>query len=295
VSRASGRKRPNRSGVTPQARRRRRILLQGWIDAIRALHPKEPIFTFWDYKRNRWGRNGGLRLDHILLSPALTERLQDAGVDRHTRGMEGASDHAPVRVMLRDAPSLQNVAAPRDGGRAAIAATKAEKSVRQTGLRVRQRGSAANAGKLPPSRRPLLVIDGDSFAHRSYHAFPKTIRRSDGRGAGVILGFANFLLRFYAGERPRAVIVGWDSLEAPTNATDSFPLIRALRNCYHGTARLMGSLRPVSFKMLARYIRGGPRGLRSRRRKCPSHPTASVASLVRARLTVIGTCFQKPF
>ena len=80
-----------------------RLLSQGWTDAIRALHPKEPMYTFWDYKRNRWERNGGLRLDHVLLSPALIERLQDAGVDRHVRGMEGASDHAPVWVKLRDA------------------------------------------------------------------------------------------------------------------------------------------------------------------------------------------------
>ena len=64
--------------------------------------------------------------------------------------------------------------------------------------------------------RPLLVIDGDSFAHRAYHALPKTIRRRDGKDAGAIVGFANFLLRFYADEKPRAVLVGWDTLEAPT-------------------------------------------------------------------------------
>jgi exodeoxyribonuclease III len=80
------------------------LLAQGWTDAIRALHPKEPMYTFWDYMRKRWERDGGLRLDHILLSPALTERLQGAGVDRQTRGMEGASDHAPVWVRLRDGP-----------------------------------------------------------------------------------------------------------------------------------------------------------------------------------------------
>jgi DNA polymerase-1 len=64
--------------------------------------------------------------------------------------------------------------------------------------------------------RPLLVIDGDSFAHRSYHALPKSIRRSGDRGGGAIVGFANFLLRLYESERPRAVIVGWDTLGAPT-------------------------------------------------------------------------------
>jgi DNA polymerase-1 len=75
----------------------------------------------------------------------------------------------------------------------------------------------------------LLVIDGDSFAHRSYHALPKTIRRSDGKGAGAILGFANFLLRFYTDEQPRAVIVGWDSLEVPTKRREMFPAYQSGR------------------------------------------------------------------
>ena len=64
--------------------------------------------------------------------------------------------------------------------------------------------------------RPLLVIDGDSFAHRAYHALPKTIRRRGNKGAGAILGFANFLLRLYESEKPRAVLVGWDTLDAST-------------------------------------------------------------------------------
>ena len=66
------------------------------------------------------------------------------------------------------------------------------------------------------TRRPLLVIDGDSFAHRSYHALPKTIRRAGNGGGGAIVGFANFLLRLYESEQPRAVLVGWDTLNAPT-------------------------------------------------------------------------------
>jgi DNA polymerase-1 len=64
--------------------------------------------------------------------------------------------------------------------------------------------------------RPLLVIDGDSFAHRAYHGLPKTIRRRGNKGAGAIVGFANFLLRLYESEKPRAVLVGWDTLDAPT-------------------------------------------------------------------------------
>jgi DNA polymerase I len=91
------------------------------------------------------------------------------------------------------------------------------------------RSQTRAGGKPEPSRRPLLVIDGDSFAHRSYHALPKTIRRSDGKGAGAILGFANFLLRFYADERPRAVIVGWDSLDAPTKRHEMFPAYQSGR------------------------------------------------------------------
>jgi DNA polymerase-1 len=64
--------------------------------------------------------------------------------------------------------------------------------------------------------RPLLVIDGDSFAHRAYHGLPKSIRRAGNRGGGAIVGFANFLLRLYESERPRGVLVGWDTLDVPT-------------------------------------------------------------------------------
>ena len=71
--------------------------------------------------------------------------------------------------------------------------------------------------------QPLLVIDGDNFAHRSYHALPKSIRRQGNRGAGAIVGFSNFLLNLYAGERPRAVLVGWDTLGAPTYRQELFP------------------------------------------------------------------------
>jgi exodeoxyribonuclease III len=78
-----------------------RLLAQGWTDAIRTLHPLEPMYTFWDYKRNRWQRNAGLRLDHLLLSPLLAGRLVAAGVDRDIRGEVGASDHAPAWVVLR--------------------------------------------------------------------------------------------------------------------------------------------------------------------------------------------------
>src|SRR5208283_2490518 len=64
--------------------------------------------------------------------------------------------------------------------------------------------------------RPLLVVDGDSFAHRAYHGLPKSIRRRGNKGGGAIVGFANFLVRLYTQEQPRAVLVGWDTLDAPT-------------------------------------------------------------------------------
>jgi exodeoxyribonuclease-3 len=77
------------------------LVTQGWCDGIRMLYPSEPMFTFWDYKRNRWPRDAGLRLDHILLSPAISPRLIKGGVDRNVRSEESASDHAPVWIVLK--------------------------------------------------------------------------------------------------------------------------------------------------------------------------------------------------
>ena len=77
-----------------------RLLDQRWTDAIRALHPDETIYTFWDYWRNAWARNAGLRIDHLLLNPAAAPLLRAAGVDRATRGKEGASDHAPTWIEI---------------------------------------------------------------------------------------------------------------------------------------------------------------------------------------------------
>ena len=78
------------------------LVAQGWIDAIRKLYPTEVIYTFWDYFRNAYGRNAGLRIDHFLLSPKLSKRLKEAGVDKHVRGWEKTSDHAPVWIELTD-------------------------------------------------------------------------------------------------------------------------------------------------------------------------------------------------
>ena len=79
-----------------------RLLDQGWTDAIRRLHPTERIYTFWDYFRNAWARNAGLRIDHFLLNRPAARRLLAAGVDRHVRGWEKTSDHAPAWIEFED-------------------------------------------------------------------------------------------------------------------------------------------------------------------------------------------------
>jgi exodeoxyribonuclease III len=77
-----------------------KLLAQGWTDALRKLHPKEPIYTFWDYFRNAYARNAGIRIDHFLLNEAAEKRLMQAGVDREVRGWEKTSDHAPTWIRL---------------------------------------------------------------------------------------------------------------------------------------------------------------------------------------------------
>ncbi len=105
----------------------RRLLAQGWTDAIRHKYPDEPIYTFWDYFRQHWQRNSGLRIDHLLLSDELAPRLIDAGVDRWVRDLEKASDHAPTWILLHPA------------------GTKAKTAARPT--------AAKSAAKTPPARR----------------------------------------------------------------------------------------------------------------------------------------------
>jgi len=87
--------------LQPQSREAyQRLLSQGWTDALRARHPQERIYTFWDYFRNHWPRNAGLRIDHLLLSDELAPRLIDANVDTWVRGQQGASDHAPTWIEI---------------------------------------------------------------------------------------------------------------------------------------------------------------------------------------------------
>jgi exodeoxyribonuclease III len=198
--------------VQPESRAAfRRLLEQGWVDAIRELHPDAPMYTYWDYMRKRWERDGGLRIDLLLLSAQTAKRLKDAGVDREVRGAEGASDHAPAWIILRDAAKSRRSSNQIErGNQTTSRQTKAQRTKR-------------------PQQQPLLVIDGDSFAHRAYHGVPKSIVRRGGKGAGAIVGFANFLLRLYQAECPRAVLVGWDTLTAPTYRHKRFPAYQSGR------------------------------------------------------------------
>ena len=86
-----------------------KLVAQGWTDSLRTMHPDEKIFTFWDYFRNAYGRDAGLRIDHLLLSPALAPALIASNVDRDVRGREKPSDHAPTWIEL----NLDRIAAPK--------------------------------------------------------------------------------------------------------------------------------------------------------------------------------------
>ncbi len=215
--------------LQPESRKRyARLLAQGWRDAVRALHPDDASYSYWSYLRNRWPRDAGLRIDHLLLSKQTADCLKAAGVDRDVRGEENASDHAPVWIELADVGG----ASLRKGKAKAKPEPKPKSRLRGAAPRTPKvsKGQAsttpsAPAVKRPPKaggRRPLLVIDGDLFAHRAYHALPKSIRRKGDKPAGAILGFANMLLRLYREEAPRAVLVGWDTYEQPTYRHKAF-------------------------------------------------------------------------
>ena len=190
----------------------RRLLDQGWIDAIRTMHPDAPMYTFWDYKRNRWQRDAGLRIDHLLLNAKAAKRLVDAGVDREVRGLEGASDHAPAWIVLSDKPATRR--------------KPAQRSEKRTRAKTKQTRCACQR-RFPANR--CWSSTGISFAHRSYHALPKTILGRGRKPAGAILGFANMLLRLYREEQPRAVLVAWDTLEVPTYRHEKFPAYQSGR------------------------------------------------------------------
>ena len=99
-----------------------RLLAQGWVDSLRAKHPEEPIYTFWDYFRNHWQRNAGLRIDHLLLNKELAPRLVNANVDTWVRGQPKASDHAPTWI------ELSGAARPKSAAKRARAKSKVKKA-----------------------------------------------------------------------------------------------------------------------------------------------------------------------
>jgi exodeoxyribonuclease-3 len=142
--------------LQPQSRAAyQRLMEQGWIDAIRALHPDAPMFTFWDYMRKRWERDAGLRLDQLLLTPDLGARLVEAGIDREVRAKPNASDHAPVWIVLRDGAARS----------------------------VKARGAAAKRPATPTARKPAIkashgksavLVGWDTLEEETYRheAFP---------------------------------------------------------------------------------------------------------------------------
>ena len=195
------------------ARLFRRILEQGWVDAIRKLHPDAPMYTFWDYMRNRWPRDAGLRIDHLLLSDESAKRLLSAGVDREVRGKDGGQRPCPCMDRITRNAAAADAPAARNRRRPSKVDRKANARPRKAGCRT----PPVTGDRRRFVRAPLLSRAA------------KTILRTGDRPAGAILGFANFLLRIYQAEQPRAVIVGWDTLDAPTYRHLKFPAYQSGR------------------------------------------------------------------
>jgi exodeoxyribonuclease-3 len=125
-----------------------RLLSQGWTDALRVLHPGEKIFTFWDYFRQHWERDAGLRIDHLLLNARLAPHLHEAGVDRWVRALPGASDHAPTWILL-DASSGRT----RKGAKASVRKTSAAKKPAAKKVGKTAKKTATSAAKRAPRKR----------------------------------------------------------------------------------------------------------------------------------------------
>ena len=128
-----------------------RLLKQGWVDALRTLQPEERVYTFWDYFRNHWMRNSGLRIDHLLLNPPAAAQLRSGGVDRWVRGEAHASDHAPTWIELgADAPRSNKANEPR-AKKARVPAKKAGAPAKKAGVHAKKSGAAKTpaAGKRP--------------------------------------------------------------------------------------------------------------------------------------------------
>jgi exodeoxyribonuclease-3 len=120
-----------------------RLLSQGWTDALRVLHPGEMIFTFWDYFRQHWERDAGLRIDHLLLNARLAPHLRGAGVDRWVRALPGASDHAPTWVVLDAATRSTRGTAPKAAKKPAPPKKPPAKAVRKTAKKATRKTTKA--------------------------------------------------------------------------------------------------------------------------------------------------------
>jgi exodeoxyribonuclease-3 len=124
-----------------------RLLAQGWLDTLRARHPGERIYTFWDYFRDHWKRNAGLRIDHLLLNAELAPALVDAGVHTWVRDRPRASDHAPTWITL-DLDAGKPATRPKRGGGPAASRAKAAPEAK-----------AAPTVKAKPARKPRAKTD----------------------------------------------------------------------------------------------------------------------------------------
>jgi exodeoxyribonuclease III len=142
-----------------------RLLDQGWTDALRATHPGERIYTFWDYFRKHWERNSGLRIDHLLLNAELAPRLRSAGVDSWVRGLPGASDHAPTWIELDTASGrAKKTTAKKTVARKAAVKPAARKAANRTAPR--SATTAAASATKSPKKNPSTKNKANSVRKR---------------------------------------------------------------------------------------------------------------------------------
>ena len=186
----------------------RRLLDQGWIDAIRTLHPDEPMYTFWDYKRNRWESDAGLRLDHLLLNAKAAKRLVDAGVDEGARRRE------------RSRPRLDRAA------RYASHASEARSTFGEANPLEKPDKHASRSAVAPPTAagHQQRFIRA-SLLSRSSEINPAARPQACRRHPWLCQHAASALPQ----RQPRAVLVAWDTLEAPTYRHEDFPAYQSGR------------------------------------------------------------------
>ena len=189
--------------VQPESRASfRRLLDQGWIDAIRKLHPDAPMFTFWDYMRNRWPRDAGLRLDHLLLSKSGRAPIWSMPASIATS--RGRTAPATMRrpgscCATRPCAAISRAASPGPESQG-----RTQGRAQGEGSRANKREEGATETAVAGHRRRLVRASRLSRAAEDHHA-PRR------QAAGAIVGFANMLLRFYEAEKParRAGRVGY--------------------------------------------------------------------------------------